>query len=60
MSSYEQVISGVVRVVEAFGAGIMVLGGLGAFLVFASRILRAEQVDVEHGVGQIDSGAGRL
>ncbi len=42
MSSYEQVISAVVRVVEAFGAGIMVLGGLGAFLVFASRVLHAE------------------
>ena len=42
MSAYEQVISGVVRVVEAFGAGIMVLGGLGAFLVFASRVLHAE------------------
>ncbi len=42
MSSYEQVISGVVRVVEAFGAGIMVLGGLGAFLLFASRALHTE------------------
>jgi uncharacterized membrane protein len=42
MSTYEQVISEVVRVVEAFGAGIMVLGGLGAFLVFASRVLHAE------------------
>jgi uncharacterized membrane protein len=42
MSGYEQVISGVVRVVEAFGAGIMVLGGLGTFLVFASQVLHAE------------------
>ena len=42
MSSYEHVISEVVRVVEAFGAGIMVLGGLAAFLVFASRALHAE------------------
>ena len=42
MSDYEQVISGVVKVVEAVGAGIMVLGGLGAFLVFASRALHAE------------------
>jgi len=40
--SYEQVISDVVKVVEAVGAGIMVLGGLGAFLVFASRALRPE------------------
>ena len=42
MSSYEQVISESVRVVEAVGAGIMVLGGLGAFLVFASQVLHAE------------------
>ena len=42
MSGYEQVISGVVRVVEAVGAGIMVLGGLGAFLVFGSQVLYAE------------------
>jgi uncharacterized membrane protein len=40
--SYEQVISQVVKVVEGVGAGIMVLGGLGAFLVFASRGLRAQ------------------
>jgi uncharacterized membrane protein len=39
--SYEQVISQVVKVVESVGAGIMVLGGLGAFLVFASRARRA-------------------
>ena len=45
MSDYEQVISGVVKVVEAVGAGIMVLGGLGAFLVFASRALHAETVE---------------
>ena len=38
--SYDQTISDVVKVVEAVGAGIMVLGGLGAFLVFASRALR--------------------
>ena len=42
MSGYEHVISAVVRVVEAFGAAIMVLGGLGAFLVFAARVLKAE------------------
>jgi uncharacterized membrane protein len=40
--SYDHVISEVVKVVEAFGAAIMVLGGLSAFLVFASRALRAE------------------
>jgi uncharacterized membrane protein len=39
MGNYEHVISEVVKVVEAFGASIMVFGGLGAFLVFASRVL---------------------
>lgn len=38
--SYEHTISEVVKVVEAAGAGIMVLGGLGSFVVFASRALR--------------------
>jgi len=38
--SYEQTISEVVKVVEASGAAIMVLGGLGAFLVFAYGALR--------------------
>ena len=41
MSGYEQVVSEVVRGVEAVGAGIMVVGGLGAFLVFASSALQA-------------------
>ena len=40
--SFDDVTSEVVKVVEAFGAGIMVLGGLAAFLVFASRSLRPE------------------
>ena len=40
--SYEQAISQVVKVVEVVGAGIMVLGGLGAFVVYASRVLRAQ------------------
>ena len=40
--SYDEVISEIVKVVEAVGAGIMVLGGLGAFLVFAARARRAE------------------
>jgi uncharacterized membrane protein len=39
--SYDDVISEVVKVVEAVGAGIMVLGALGALLVFAYRALRA-------------------
>ena len=38
--SYEQTISDVVKVVETAGAGIMVFGGLGAFVVFAARALR--------------------
>ena len=38
--SYEETISGVVRVVEAVGAGIMIAGGLGAFVVYARRALR--------------------
>src|SRR4029079_9198039 len=41
MSSNE-VISEVVKVVETVGAGIMIVGGFGAFIVFASRALRAE------------------
>ena len=38
---YDQVISDVVKVVETVGAAIMVLGGLGAFVVFAFRAVRA-------------------
>lgn len=38
--SYDHVISDVVRVVEAAGAAIMVVGGLGALVVFAARVLR--------------------
>jgi uncharacterized membrane protein len=42
--SYEETISDVVKVVEAVGAGIMVVGGLGAFVVFALRVRRADTV----------------
>jgi uncharacterized membrane protein len=35
--SYEHTISEIVKVVEGVGAGIMVIGGLGSFVVFASR-----------------------
>jgi uncharacterized membrane protein len=38
--SYDDVVSEVVKVVEAVGAGIMVLGALAALLVFAYRALR--------------------
>jgi uncharacterized membrane protein len=40
--TYEETISDVVKVVEAVGAGIMIFGGLGAFVVFALRARRAE------------------
>jgi uncharacterized membrane protein len=38
--SYEHTISEIVKVVEAAGAAIMVLGGLGSFVVFVPRALR--------------------
>ena len=41
--SYDHVISEIVQGVEAVGAGIMVLGGLGAFAVFAARTLRGHR-----------------
>lgn len=37
--SYEHTISDVVKVVEAAGAAIMILGGFGAFVVFVPRAL---------------------
>src|SRR3954451_15596150 len=40
--SYEHWISGVVKVVEAVGAGIMVFGGLGALLLFGARAFGAD------------------
>jgi uncharacterized membrane protein len=46
--SYEHVISEVVKVVEAIGAGIMVIGGLGSFVVFASRAWRIEAVQASY------------
>ena len=39
--SYEHVISEIVKVVEAVGAGIMVIGGLGSLVVFAWRVQHA-------------------
>ena len=38
--SYEDTISNVVKVVEAVGAAIMVVGGLGAFALFARDVVR--------------------
>src|SRR4051794_2322191 len=43
--SYEETISDVVKVVEAVGAAIMVLGGLGALAVFARDVVRARPAD---------------
>jgi uncharacterized membrane protein len=43
--SYEQTISDAVKVVEAVGAGIMILGGLGAFIAFVPRALREKTPD---------------
>lgn len=40
---YDNVISDVVRVVEAVGAGIMVIGGLGAFVIFIARAAQLER-----------------
>ena len=40
--SYEHAISEIVKVVEATGAGIMVIGGLGSFVVFTDRARRTE------------------
>ena len=45
--TYEETIEDVVKVVEAVGAGIMIFGGLGAFVVFA---LRARRAEARHGM----------
>ena len=41
--SYEETISDVVRVVETVGAGIMIVGGAGAFVAFAVSSRRSYQ-----------------
>jgi uncharacterized membrane protein len=46
--TYEQTISDIVKVVEAVGAGIMIFGGLGAFVVFVLRARRAETVQAAY------------
>ena len=43
--SYEQTISDVVKVVEGVGAGIMIVGGLAAFVAFAQRAARRSSSD---------------
>jgi uncharacterized membrane protein len=40
---YDNAISDVVRVVEAVGAGIMVVGGFGAFVIFIARAAQPER-----------------
>ena len=40
---YDNVISDVVRVVEAVGAGVMVVGGFGAFVIFIARAAQPER-----------------
>ena len=42
--SYEHAISEIVKVVEAVGAGIMVVGGFGSFVVFAWQVRRPATV----------------
>lgn len=41
-TSYDDVVGELVRVVEAAGAAIMIVGGLGAFARFAFRAMRDE------------------
>jgi uncharacterized membrane protein len=38
--TYDEVVSDIVDVVEALGVAIMVVGGLGAFIHFASQVTR--------------------
>ena len=40
---YDNTISDLVRVVEAVGAGIMVVGGFGAFVIFIARAVQPER-----------------
>jgi hypothetical protein len=47
----------VVKVVEAVGAGIMVVGGLGAFVVFLLRARRAETVHAPISICAVTSAA---
>ena len=43
--SYEDTISDVVKVVEAVGAGIMIVGGLAAFVAYARTSVRRSGTD---------------
>ncbi len=55
-SSFESVISDVVRVVESVGAAIMVLGGGAALVVAAPRILRADTRQASYVILRRDLG----
>jgi uncharacterized membrane protein len=54
--SYDEVISEVVKVVEAVGAGIMVVGGFVALLLFAYRAVRPETMRESYGELRRDLG----
>ena len=54
--TYEDAISEVVKVVETVGAGIMVLGGCGALLIFARRALSARSAKGSYEVLRLDLG----
>ena len=54
--TYEDAISEVVKVVETVGAGIMVLGGCGALLIFARRALSAGSAKGSYEVLRQDLG----
>ena len=59
-SSFESVISDVVRVVESVGAAIMVLGGGAALVVAMPRILRAESRQASYEILRRDLGQAIL
>ena len=54
--TYEDAISEVVKVVETVGAGIMVLGGCGALLIFARRALSARSAKGSYEILRQDLG----
>ncbi|MEX2256488.1 MAG: DUF1622 domain-containing protein [Acidimicrobiia bacterium] len=56
MTSYDDVIRDVVDVVEAFGAAIMVVGGLGAFVWFARQVVQR----VDNSYAQLRRHLGRV
>jgi len=54
--TYDEVVSHVVDVVESVGAGIMVIGGLGAFVVFAQQLRRG----MDDAYQQLRENVGRV